>query len=227
MSRATTPDTRGTIRGVLFDLDGTLVDHFHTLFRCYEHTFNVLGLPVPSPQVVRRSVGGSMEVTMRKFVEERDVAEAAQIWREHFDRIHLEGIELFPGAGWIVRSLHARGLRLGVLTNKLGAHSRNICRHAGLEPYLQMVLGAGDTPYRKPQREFSEMALGRLGTQARETVLVGDSPYDIEAARHVGMAVPCVSTGTHTAAELRAAGAEEVFADLHALGQVVFGLPRE
>jgi HAD superfamily hydrolase (TIGR01509 family) len=211
------------VRAVLFDLDGTLIDHFETLFRCYEHTLTALGRPVPTREQVRRSVGGSMEVTMRKFVDEAQVAEAAQLWRARLAEIYLDDVTLLPGGGELVRALHARGIKVGVLTNKLGETSRGIMRHLGLEPWLDLVLGATDTPHRKPQREFSAIALERIGASAAETVLVGDSPYDIEAAHVIGMRCVCVCTGTHTAEELRAAGVDAVYDNLAALGAAEFG----
>jgi phosphoglycolate phosphatase len=84
------------------------------------------------------------------------------------------------------------------------------------------VLGAGDTAFRKPQREFSALALERIGAGPHETVLVGDSPYDIDAAHVVGMRCACVTTGTHTAEELRLAGADAIYDDLPALGVAEF-----
>lgn len=210
-------------RGVLFDLDGTLIDHFETLYRCYEYTLGRLQHPVPTREFVRRSVGGSMEVTMRHFLPEAQIPAAARIWREHLERIFLDDVKLMPGARELVPALHATGRRLGVFTNKLGETSRGIMRHLALERWLVLVLGANDTPYRKPQREFSQLALERLGTTAAETLLVGDSPFDVEAARSVGMRCACVNTGTHTTAELRAAGADAVYDDLTTLGAAEFG----
>jgi phosphoglycolate phosphatase len=215
---------RPAIRGAFFDLDGTLVDHFTTLFRCYEHALRSLGLPVPACEDVRRSVGGSMAVTMRRYAPPERIDEAMRLWREHFDRIYLEDVRLLPGAHDLLARLHARGLRLAVLTNKPGEPSRGICRHLGLEPWLAFVLGAGDTPWRKPQREFTEAALARLGVAAAETVIVGDSPFDIEGAHVSGLRAPCVATGTHTRTELESAGADGVFAGLAELGAAVFGL---
>lgn len=212
------------IRGVLLDLDGTLIDHFNTLYACYRHALSTLGLPVPSREVVRRSVGGSMEVTMHKLVDDADVEEAAKLWREHLARIYLDDVTLMPGGGELVRTLHARGVRLAVFTNKTGNASRGICAHLGVTPYLDLVLGANDTAWRKPQPEFSALALQRLGTAAAETVMIGDSPYDIEAARAGGMACLCVTTGTHNAEELAAAGADAIYPDLWALGSAVFGI---
>jgi phosphoglycolate phosphatase len=212
------------IRAVLFDLDGTLIDHFATLYRCYRHALSTLGLPVPSPEHIRRSVGGSMEVTMRKLIDERHVPAAAQLWRENLARTFLDDVTLMPGGGELVRTLHTRGLKLAVFTNKIGETSRGICDHLGLTPHLDLVLGANDSPWRKPQPEFTALALARLGTTAAETVLVGDSPYDIDAARAGGLAALCVTTGTHDAGELAAAGADAIFPDLAALGAAVFAL---
>lgn len=212
------------IRAVLFDLDGTLIDHFATLYGCYHHALSTLGLPVPSPEHVRRSVGGSMEVTMRKLIPEQHVAAAATLWREHLARTFLDDVTLMPGGSELVRALHARGLRLAVFTNKIGDTSRGICEHLGLSPHLDLVLGANDSPWRKPQPEFTALALERLGATAAETVLVGDSPYDIDAARAGAIAALCVTTGTHSAEELAAAGADAIYPDLHALGAAVFGL---
>jgi phosphoglycolate phosphatase len=206
-------------RGVLFDLDGTLIDHFETLFRCYEHALGRLGLPVPTREQVKRSVGGSMEVTMRKFVPAERLADAAGLWRAHLARTYLDDVSVLPGGRELLTALQARGVRLGVLTNKLGETSRSIMQHLGLAPFLQVVLGADDTPHRKPEPAFSALALARLGTGPEETLLVGDSSFDIAAAHVVGMRCPCVTTGTHTADELQAAGADAVYPNLATLGQ--------
>ncbi len=212
-------------KAVLFDLDGTLVDHFTTLYRCYRDTFVHFGLAPPDEPTVFRSVGGSMEITLAKLMPDAALRPAAaDWWRRHFEKIFLEDVRAYPGALWIVQQLHERGLKLCVFTNKVGEQSRGICAHLGFDPCLDFVLGAGDTPYRKPQREFSEHALERLGVSASEAMLVGDSTYDIEAARSAGIRVVCVTTGTHTAEELRAAGADGVYTDLFALGQAGFGL---
>lgn len=209
---------------ILFDLDGTLIDHFAVIARCYRHALSSLGCEVPSPEVIRRSVGGSMEVTMRGFVDAERVTEAARLWREHFEAIFLEELTLLPGALELVSVLHRRGCRLGVLTNKIGDHSRAICRHLGLDPFLDLVLGAKDTPYRKPQPEFSRLALEKLGAHPDEAVLIGDSPFDVDAARAGGFPCLGVTTGTHTAEELRAAGCSGIFDGLPALAREAYGI---
>ncbi len=202
------------LQSVLIDMDGTLVDHFQALYRCYRYASEQLGNEPPSHELVKRSVGGSMPVTIRKFFPEEQVEEAIRLWSEHFDEIHLEDVILLRGAKELLDVLQRREIKTAVFTNKSGEHTRNICRNLGLEDYFEFALGAGDTPYRKPQRELSELALQRLGTKAENTILVGDSPFDIEAASIVNMTSFCVPTGSHTREELAEAGADRIFDSL-------------
>jgi phosphoglycolate phosphatase len=211
---------------VLFDLDGTLIDHFNVIYRCFEHTLNTLGKPVPSYDFIKRSVGGAMEQTMRKFVDEETHSEAVRVYREFFSQIFLEDITVLPGVEWLLHQLKEDDRQLAVFTNKQGPGSRAIIDHLGLSRYFDRVFGSLDTPHRKPEREFSAHALRELGAEAETTFMIGDSPWDIQSAHVVGMRCLCVCTGTHSAQELQAAGADGVFEDFYELGETAFGLRR-
>lgn len=198
------------IRGILIDMDGTLVDHLQTIARCFEYATRRLGFPVPGYELVKRSIGGSMPVTMAKFVPEESLDEAKALWSRRFEEIHLEGVELLHGYRALL-DLRERGrLKAAVFTNKTGRHTRAILQNEGIADRFDFVLGAEDTPYRKPQPEFSRRALEMLGLPAGAVAMIGDSPFDIEAAKCVGMASLCVTTGSHTREELLAAGADIV-----------------
>lgn len=198
----------------LFDLDGTLIDHFAAIHRAHTHTMTTLGLPPPTMAQVRRAVGGGVEVAIERLVGAERLAAAVPIYREFWERHMLEDVELLPGARELLEALHARGAKLGVLTNKLGTSSRLVCDHLKITPLLGVTLGAKDTPWLKPEPEFAAQALAQLGAKAATALLVGDSPYDVQAAHNGGFACWAVTTGTHSAEELRAAGADAVFPDL-------------
>lgn len=204
-------------RTLLLDLDGTLVDAFTTIHRSYVHTLPRFGRPAPTLEEVRRAVGGGLENAMRKFLPDALVAEAVQVHLAHTESILLEDARLLPGALELVRTQHARGVQLAVFTNKRGEHGRRICAHLGVMPYLSGHFGAKDTPWLKPQPEFAAHALQQLGADANTTLLIGDSPYDVQAARNGGFDCWAVTTGTHDAAQLASAGAARVFTDLFAL----------
>lgn len=203
-------------------MDGTLVDHFDTIFQCYKHASEALGKTPPTYDEVKRNVGGSMPVTIRKFFEEPELDNAMRHWNARFDEIHLEGVVLLKGARELLGELLNRNLNAAVFTNKSGRHSRNIIESLGLTSSFSLVLGAGDTPYRKPDPELSRFALDQLKAKAHESVIIGDSPFDIESAHSVGMASYCVPTGSHSEDELKEAGADRVFESLQDITDNLF-----
>lgn len=203
----------------LFDLDGTLVDHFAAIHRSHSHTMRQLGLPAPTMIQVRAAVGGGLELAIERLVGPARVAEALPIYRAYWDATMLDDVALLPGARELLATLHARGAKLAVFTNKVGGSSRIICEHLGIAPLLSGIFGAHDTPWLKPQPEFAAHVLAQLGAVPATTLLVGDSPFDVQAARNGGFPAWCVTTGTHSASELCDAGADRVFPDLPALGR--------
>lgn len=205
-------------RLIFFDLDGTLIDHFRAIHRSYAHTLPRLGLPAPSYAEVRAAVGGGLERAMLRFVAPARLEEAVAIYRAYFNATLLDDVELLAGALPLLRALQAKGCRSAVLTNKLGSASRAICQHLGLTPYLAGIYGAGDTPWLKPQPDFAAHALRELGAAPAQTLLVGDSPFDVETGRTGGFPCWAVTTGTHDADQLRTAGASQIYADLASLG---------
>ena len=208
---------------VLFDLDGTLIDHFSAIHRSHTHTMLRLGLPAPAPARVRAAVGGGLEHALSQLVGPERVAEALPIYRAYWDATLLDDVLLLPGARELLAALRAGGVRTAVLTNKPGDSARRICDHLGLTPLLDAVVGAKDTPWLKPDPALMRHVLAQLEADAATALLVGDSPYDVQAAQRAGLPAWCVTTGTHNADELRAAGADRVFPDLPALGRELTG----
>ncbi len=176
-----------------------------------------LGLPPPTLTEVRSAVGGGLETAIERLVGRERLAAALPIYRAYWDATMLDDVKLLPGTRELLSLLHGRGAKQAVFTNKLGSSSRYICEHLGIAAVLDGVYGAKDTPWLKPDPKFTAHALARLGGEPDTTLLVGDSPYDIQAAHNGGFPCWVVTTGTHTADELRAAGADKVFPDLIAL----------
>lgn len=201
-------------RTFLFDLDGTLIDHFSAIHRCHAYAMRKLGLPEPTLAQVRAAVGGGLDEAIARLAGKENVAALLPLFKEHWDATNLDDVELLPGALELVRSLHQRGGQCAAFTNKRGPAAREVCAHLGLSPYLAGVFGAGDTPWLKPDPAFARYVLEKLSAEAGTTCVIGDSPYDVAAALQSGLGLYAVTTGTHNADELRAAGATEVFASM-------------
>ncbi len=211
---ATSVGARMEFRTVLFDLDGTLIDHLPAIHRCYAHTLPQLGYPAPTYNEVKRAIGGGLPRAMRRFIPAERVDEALAIYRPHWDATMLDDVVLMPGAREVLELLQRREVPAAVFTNKHGPSARRVCEHLGVSDLLAGVWGAGDTAWLKPEPEFAAHVLEELCAEAASTVLVGDSPYDVAAAQAAGLTFIGVTTGTHTAAELREAGGEVIWRDL-------------
>lgn len=198
-------------RTVLFDLDGTLLDHFGAIHRCHAHAMTQIGLPAPSMEQVRAAIGRGLEDAIRDLAGEENIARILPLYLAHWRETNLRDVAALPGTLELLRELRARRVTCGVLTNKRGEASREVCAHLGFTPLLAGIFGAGDTRWLKPEPEFAAHALAALGAEAASTVLVGDSIYDLAAAQRAGLGFLGVTTGTHTAAELHANGATEIF----------------
>lgn len=206
------------IKSVLFDLDGTLIDHLRAIHRCFAHTLPKLGYPAPSKAQVLKCLGGGLEDALLRFLPKEKIEEAVAIYVPYWDSTMLDGAELMPGARELLVELNERGVCCAVISNKHGPSSRRLCNHLGIAPFLKGTFGATDTPWTKPHPDFVAHVLKEIGASPESTIIVGDSPFDVQSAHNAHLAGAwCVSTGTHSAEELRKESADAIFENMAAL----------
>ncbi len=214
-------------RTVLFDLDGTLVDQFAAIHRTHVQTRAHFGLSAPTLEQVRNAVGGGLEHSIAQIWEnqhEEKIPEAVRVYRELWPKNMYFELKLMPGARELLAELKMRGVQSAVLTNKHAPSSRELLAHLGVAEFLSGVFGAGDTPWLKPQIEFTQHALNALHAEVSTSCLIGDSTFDVETGKIAHLKTFCVTTGTHTAEALRAAHADAVYANLTELGRAELGV---
>lgn len=214
-------------RVILFDLDGTLIDHFSAIHRAVSHAQAQLGLPTSDYATVRATVGGSVPITLGKLCGGADAAARAEpYFRQHFAEIMLEDVKPLPGAGDLLQRLKSLGMTLAVLTNKYDAHAKAVLAHLGMDTWLDGILGTdGELPYRKPDPRFTMQALEALDCASEDCLLVGDSPYDFATAEAACLPCHLIATGSHSLQQLaEETSADGIHQDLPAFAESYFGL---
>jgi pyrophosphatase PpaX len=180
---------------VLFDLDGTVVDSGPIILASMRHaTRTVLGREIPD-QTLMATVGGpGLESQMREFGGEEHLDELVSVYRAHNEPLH-ESLQLFPGIEGVLRTLREQGRRLGLVSAKRRATVELAFAATAIGPLFDVVVGGDEATRQKPEPDTLLLALERLGAQPAEAVYVGDSPFDIAAARAGGLAAVGVSWG--------------------------------
>ncbi|MEO0510265.1 MAG: HAD family hydrolase [Verrucomicrobiota bacterium] len=212
------------MQNILFDLDGTLIDHFSAIHRGVVYAQRELGLPESDYPTVRSTVGGSVPITLGKLCGIEHVDAAEPIFKKHFAEIMYDDVEALPGSAELLKQLKFKGYKLAVFTNKYEVHAEAILKHLGLTGHLDDVIGTGHGHgLRKPDPRFTMEALERMDCASDEAIMIGDSPYDYAAAE--AGCLPCylVATGSHSIAKLHEeTNATGIYHDLIELGHELF-----
>jgi pyrophosphatase PpaX len=204
---------------VLFDLDGTVVDSGGIILASMRHAAHtVLGREF-SDQELLASVGGpGLEAQMAVLAEDR-VDELVRVYREHNEPLH-DTLEFCGGMADVLATLKAEGRRLGLVTAKRRVTVELAFARLPLAGVFETVVGGDETVRHKPSPEPLQLGLERLGVGPEDAAYVGDSPFDMQAARAAGMAAVGVTWGRiHSREALRDADvvvdtAEELLAVL-------------
>ena len=194
------------VRGVIFDLDGTLVDSYAAIAASLNHARESFGLDALPVETIRRTVGRGLESLVADLVGEDRVAESVRLFRERYAQVYREGTVALPGAETALKALRERGYAMTVASNKPARFSEPILSAVGLLDYLDGVQGPDLAGTTKPEPTMLANCLSAMGLGAGEALYVGDMVLDVETASRAGVPVVLVRGGSFSAAELRATG---------------------
>jgi phosphoglycolate phosphatase len=217
-----------TIRLAVFDCDGTLSDGQAAVCAAMEEAFGEIGRAPPPRAAIRRIVGLSLPQAIRALDPEATADMQSSVidaYRRAFFRAREEGRvsePLFEGISDLLRALHGKGWALGVATGK-GDRGLSGCLAMHGVSDLFTTLQTSDRHPSKPHPSMLEAAMAEAGAEAADTVMIGDTAYDIEMAVAAGVRAIGVAWGYHAAEELLAAGAETVAETPAHLGELLDG----
>ena len=179
---------------VLFDLDGTVIDSGSIILASMRHATKTVLAREVEDEVLLAAVGGSGLVEQMRLLDEHRVDELVACYREHNEPLHSELVEC-AGMTDALDVLKRDGRRLGLVTAKRRATVELAFSYLPLEHFFDVVVGSDDTNRHKPDPEPILHALHLLGGRPEDAAYVGDSPFDIRAAKAARVHAVAVTWG--------------------------------
>jgi HAD superfamily hydrolase (TIGR01509 family) len=203
------------VRGVIFDIDGTLVDSVDLHAIAWRRALYRFGHRVPYDQV-RAQIGKGGDQLLATLIPSASPAERARI-EEHrarlFRRWGLPQVRAFPRVRDLFLHARGRGQRIALASSAKASEVPVYERLAAIGDLVDARTTSADAEASKPEPDIFGVALARLGLPAADCAVVGDSPYDAEAAARLGLRAVGVLCGGFHADALRAAGCLELYRD--------------
>jgi HAD superfamily hydrolase (TIGR01549 family) len=203
-------------RAVIFDLDGTVVDSNELHVDAWDETFRKYGKQFPR-QDLHRQIGKGGDQYLPVFLDEREMheigREVEQFRAELFKRKYLERVKPFPKVKELFQRIRDAGKRIALASSGNADEVTHYVKLAALGELFETQTTKSDVDHSKPRPDVFLAALRHLGTPADETIVIGDTPYDVQAAKKAGMRTIGLRCGGFPEDELRAYGAVAIYGD--------------
>lgn len=196
MVRLLRPIPAESLRLLVFDLDGTLIDSAQDLANSVNATLRHFGRGPLDGETIAGLIGdGVLALVRRAFAADGEqlsdslLAEAHDLFLDYYREHKLDHTRAYEGVPEALRALRGQAgvpRLMAVLTNKPVNPARAICEALGLAPYFMGIYGGNSFPAKKPDPGGLLALMREAGAAPGETVMIGDSPVDVEVARNAG-----------------------------------------
>lgn len=170
---------------VLFDFDGTVADTNELISESHFRVVNEY-FPGRFQRENMQSFNGPSLIDIYTHLDNERKEEMMKKYRDHMMSMHDETITLFPGIKEMLKTIHEKGMKVGIVSAKRKDILEQGVRVLGIEIYVDVVIGIGDYQKAKPNPESVLLALEKLDASAETTMMVGDNFHDIEAGNSAG-----------------------------------------
>ena len=196
------------MRTILFDVDGTLVDSNDLHAHAWVEAFAEAGTAVKFA-AVRRCIGMGGDKLMPAVSNISADSPAGTAIAERRGKIfrerYLPDVKAFPGAAELVAAVKEKGLHAVAASSAKEEELKHLLAIAGAEWLMDAKTSSDDADASKPEPDIIHAALARVKARPEEAIMIGDTPYDVEAATRAGVASIAFRSGGWTDADLRGA----------------------
>jgi HAD superfamily hydrolase (TIGR01509 family) len=203
-------------RAVIFDVDGTLVDSNELHIDAWDEVFRHFGKEFSRKQL-HEQVGKGGDQYVPSFLNAAEMRafgkEAQEMHGQIFRQKYMDRVQPFPKVRELLQRVHDDGKRIALASSSSEPEIEHYIALAKLRPLVDVFTTKSDVSHSKPAPDVFQRALTLLKMQPDDAVVVGDTPYDVQAAKKIGLATVALLSGGFSQDELRAEGAIAIFKD--------------
>jgi len=204
------------VQAVIFDLDGTVVDSNDLHVEAWQEAFRRHGKEFPAKEL-HRHIGKGGDKYLPEFLSTTELrtfgAELEEFRADLFKRKYLERVQPFPRVKELFQRIREDGKRIALASSGSDAEVTHYVKLAELGDLIEAQTTKSDVANSKPSPDVFTSALSLLHVQAQEAIVVGDTPYDVQAAKKIELPTVAVLCGGFAEDELRASGAIAIYRD--------------
>ena len=204
------------IKAVIFDIDGTLVNSVDLHAKAWQEAFAHFGHKVAFEDV-RSQIGKGGDQLMPMFLSKTEIdrqgPEIEKYCSDLFKERYLPQVRAFPAVRDLIKRIIHNGQRIALGSSAKGDELSTYKKISRIEDLIDKETSSDDAFRSKPHPDIFEAALKKLGLEANEAIVVGNSPYDAEAAGKLGLRTLAVLCGGFLEADLRTAGCIAIYRD--------------
>jgi HAD superfamily hydrolase (TIGR01549 family) len=204
------------IKAVIFDLDGTVVDSNELHVDAWAEAFRKYGKEFPRERL-HRQIGKGGDKYLPEFLTEAELREFGEELEKYrgdlFKRDYLARVRAFPRVRDLFELIHRDGKRIALASSGNEAEVAHYVEAAVIGEFVEARTSKSDVDNSKPSPDVFTSALHLLHVPPQDAVVIGDTPYDIIAAKKIGLPAIALLCGGFAEDELRATGAIAIYRD--------------
>lgn len=207
------------IKNILFDFDGTLADTAQGIVETLRESFVRLGRPAPTEEEMVATIGRPLWKAFQTLgnMTEKEAHKAVEVYAGLFMQYEIPNIRMFPGVTAMLEQLAERGIRMAIVTSR-DRHSLDlILQNNNIDRYFETEVTVDDHLTPKPAPDMVLALLARMNIKADETLVVGDTTFDIEMGNRAGCKTCAVTWGNHSCELLQSARPDMIIDDLDSI----------
>lgn len=209
---------------LLFDFDGTTANTTPGIIHCVQKVLHAEGIFVDDQTIISHA-GNSVFDAIKKISgndNDAEVARYAERYSELYAREGLQMTEAYPMVLETIERLHQRGISMAMASNNARAVVVPMIERLGLLKYMDTVVCIDDVERGKPAPDIALEAIRRIGSTPEQTLIVGDTAFDVGMGTAAGIAVCGVTHGDNTQGKLMEAGASYIINSFDELLKIIF-----